>query len=321
MKRESGVALITVLLVVALAVVVCAGLITRQQLAVRSAANQLHVNQLWHYALGGEVLAKALLRRDWQSDQGRAPLDHAAETWAQLLAGYALDEGGQLQLQVVDASGRFNLNSLVRGGQPDNLALQRFRRLLLHLHISEPYAERLQDWLDSDEGLSSPQGAEDNDYLLLSPPYRAGNRALVDVSELRLLLGMSEADYQRLRPHVVALPAEVPVNVNSAGALVLASLLDGVEVNTARAWVLARRTQPFTSVEAFLAQTGAANAEAARGLAVASEYFEANTEVRLGERVLRLKSLLQRTAQGEVRVLARDLGQDARGLNVEEGTP
>ncbi|MFO6377534.1 type II secretion system minor pseudopilin GspK, partial [Pseudomonas aeruginosa] len=40
-RGQNGVALITVLLVVAVVTIVCAGLIIRQQLAIRSSANQL----------------------------------------------------------------------------------------------------------------------------------------------------------------------------------------------------------------------------------------------------------------------------------------
>ena len=62
MKSASrGVALITVLLVVALAATVCAALVTRQQLSIRTTANQLHARQAWHYARGGEQLALAFL--------------------------------------------------------------------------------------------------------------------------------------------------------------------------------------------------------------------------------------------------------------------
>ena len=41
MKRQHGVALITVLLVVAIVTVICAGLIARQQLSIRSSAVNL----------------------------------------------------------------------------------------------------------------------------------------------------------------------------------------------------------------------------------------------------------------------------------------
>ena len=55
MKRQRGVALITVLLVVALASLVTAGLVLRQQLSIRSSTNQLLARQAWHFALGGEA--------------------------------------------------------------------------------------------------------------------------------------------------------------------------------------------------------------------------------------------------------------------------
>ena len=59
MRAERGVALITVLLVVALVTVVCASMIARQQLSIRATGNQLQVRQAWHYALGGEALAQS----------------------------------------------------------------------------------------------------------------------------------------------------------------------------------------------------------------------------------------------------------------------
>src|SRR5690606_7570020 len=48
-KAQRGVALITVLLVVAIVTVVSAGMIARQQLSIRTTANQLQARQAWHY--------------------------------------------------------------------------------------------------------------------------------------------------------------------------------------------------------------------------------------------------------------------------------
>ncbi|MFI8744073.1 type II secretion system minor pseudopilin GspK [Pseudomonas sp. NPDC077186] len=321
MKPQRGVALITVLLVVALVTVVCAGLIARQQLSIRSSANQLHVRQAWHYALGGETLAKAILQRDLRQGDPRQPVDHLGEPWAQPLTPFALDEGGELRVRIVDPSGRFNLNSLVRQGQPDELALLRLRRLLLRLQIAKPYAERLLDWLDGDGEPSGGQGAEDGQYLLATPPYRAANRQLADVSELRLLLEMDEADYRRLLPFVSALPSDVPLNVNSASAVVLSSLADGLSADVALALVAARGREAFASPAAFAAQPALAGLgeQALQGLAVGSQFFEVFSEVSLGERRVVLRSLLQRGNDGQVSVLARDLGQGGTPpLPVEE---
>ena len=151
MKRQRGVALITVLLVVAIVTVVCAGMIARQQLSIRGTANQVQARQAWHYALGGEALAQSILRRDLRASgngSGQPAVDHLLEPWALPQPAYDLDEGqGQVQIRIEDLAGRFNLNSLVRQQQPNAAALAQFRRLLLRLQINEPYAERLLDWL------------------------------------------------------------------------------------------------------------------------------------------------------------------------------
>lgn len=310
MKRQQGVALITVLLVVAVVTVVCAGLIARQHLAIRSSANLLNARQAWHYALGGERLAEAVLARDVRQGDPRAPVDHLGEPWAQPISSFALEEGGELRVRIEDPSGRLNLNGLVRQRQVNQPALERFRRLLLRLKIEEPYAERLVDWLDAGEEPSGGEGAEDNQYLLLQPAYRAANRALADVSELRLLLGMQEQEFLRLQPYISALPADTGLNVNTASPMVLSTLADGLTPEMAMQLVAARGRQGYRSVEEFLAQpTLAGLGIAAPGLAVGSHYFQVICEVSLDQRRQVLVSTLQRDDEGKLRVLGRDLGQ------------
>ena len=308
MTRQRGMALITVLLVVTVVTVVSAGIIARQQLSIRSSANQLHVRQALHYAVGGEILAKAILQRDLQGGDPRAPIDHPGEAWAKPPAPFALDEGGDLRLQIIDLTSRFNLNSLLRQGQPNEAAVAQFRRLLLSLQIDAPYAERLMDWLDADDQPSGGYGAEDNQYLLAQPPYRAANRALSDVSELRLLLEMTEADYQRLLPYVSALPVDATLNVNTASARVLSSLAEGIPLSTAQGLVASRGADGYRDVQSFIAQLGGLQVQS-QGLAVGSQYFQVLTEVSVGERRQVLRSTLQRASDGQVYVLNRDLGQ------------
>lgn len=311
MRRQRGVALITVLLVVAVVTVVCAGMIARQQLSIRSSANLLDVRQAWQYALGGETLAKALLKQDARGGDPRQGVDHLGEAWAKPLQPFALDDGGVLTVRIEDPSGRFNLNSLVSQQQVNELAVSRFRRLLLRLSIVTPYAERLADWMDSDQDPTGDQGAEDNQYLLAKPAYRTPNRRLQDVSELRLLLGMTEADYRRLLPYVSALPSDAALNVNTAGAMVLSCLADGLTPDMAQGVIQARGKEGFATVDAFLAQpTLAGQGIDGQGLAVGTEYFQVISEVHMGDRRQVVVSNVNRDEEGRVRVLSRDLGQD-----------
>src|SRR3990167_334188 len=92
---QRGVALITVLLVVPTATVVTAGMIARQQLSIRSSSNQLSARQAWHYALGGEALAQALLQRDLKQAGGTPgeAVDHLSEAWARKIAPYEVEHG------------------------------------------------------------------------------------------------------------------------------------------------------------------------------------------------------------------------------------
>ena len=307
MSRQRGVALITVLLVVALVSVVCTGLVLRQQLAIRSTGNQLLVRQAQYYAEGGELLGKAILQRDLREGDPRQPLDHLGEPWANPKLSFPLDEGGELRLRIVDLSGRFNLNSLAAGGETTELAQQRLRRLLLQLQLPLEYAERLRDWLDQDQDGSGASGAEDAQYLLLQPPYRTGPGLIREVSELRLLLGMKEAEYRRLLPFVSALPVEAKLNVNTASAQVLASLGENVSASALAAVVSMQKRGGYRDLAGFAQQLGVP--PETPGLDIGSQYFQVISEASLGERRQVLVSYLQRGNDGRVRVLARDLGQ------------
>ncbi|MDX5370840.1 MAG: type II secretion system minor pseudopilin GspK [Pseudomonadaceae bacterium] len=320
MRRQRGVALITVLLVVALATLVCAGLMLRQQLAIRSVGNQLLVRQAQYYAEGGELLARALLLRDLR-EAGQLMVDHPGEVWASPGLRFPLDEGGELRLRIEDLAGRFNLNSLAAAGEAGELALLRLRRLLQHLGLPLAHAERLRDWLDADQDPSGGAGAEDDQYLLGKPAYRTGPGRIAEVSELRLLLGMSEAEYRRLAPFVSALPADVELNLNTASAAVLACLGEGIPPAALQAQIEGRGRDGYADPNAAL-QPLQAYGVAPQGLGVASQYFKVTTEVLLGDRRQVLASYLQRGNDGRVRLLARDLGQDGLAPPpVEESEP
>ena len=267
-------------------------------------------------AVGGEALAQAMLQRDMQQtggNQGQA-VDHLREPWARKIAPFTLEQG-RISLSIEDLAGRFNLNSVVVNQQVNQSAVQRFRRLLVSLDIEPLLAERLIDWIDENQDVSGANGAEDNQYLLLEPPYRAANRPLQDVSELRLLLDLSERDYQRLLPYVSALPAQTPLNINTASALVLATLADNLSPQAAQQLVQARGAEGYRQLSDFTGQPALAGLGVqATGLALNSQYFAARSEVQLGERRRVLISLLQRGADGRVYVLQRDLAQPARVL-------
>jgi general secretion pathway protein K len=292
------------MLVVAMAAAVTARMVGRQQIDFRRTANIMEADQAGLYARAMGDWACRILERDRRDGQ----IDHPGEAWAMVLPPMPV-ENGELAGYLEDMQGRFNINSLIRGGEADKLAVERFRRLLGHLEIDPQLATAVVDWLDVDAQPGYPLGAEDDWYLGQDPAYRAANSAMGEVSELLLVRGMSRDAYARLKPHVTALPQATSINVNTAGEMVLMSLAEGMGQDSARALIDEREREGYASVSRFLAQPALNGIEiTAQGLTVASSYFMATGDIRFGRLRQRHYSLLQRDEKGVTRVIARSHG-------------
>lgn len=289
--RQRGVALVTALLVVAIATVAAVSMATRQQLDVRRTATLLHGEQAWAYVLGAENWAKAVLRRDARESQ----VDTLQEDWS-TQPPVSFVEGGSIVGRLIDLQSRFNVNNLVlQNGGVDQGAVTYYKRLLHNLEIDERLADALVDWIDSDINVRFPDGAEDETYLSQEPPYRAANQRMADVSELRLVKGYTAEVVAKLLPHVVALPVRTPVNVNTAGAVVLSAAAENVSVSDAERLVDDRGEDGYASVDSFRQNTvlGGKQVDPAQ-FSVTTDWFLMLGESNIGEGRVRLASRLQR---------------------------
>jgi len=315
MRRERGVALITAVLVTALATLAAVALASHQALALRRTANLLDADRARLFALGVEGWAGQLLARDAQE----GPVDSLGEDWARRLPPLEV-EGATVAGHLEDLQGRFNLNNLLDGqGRPSATDLERFRRLLRILELDPSLADAVLDWMDADQEVTYPGGAEDGLYLALDPPYRSAGRPFADVGELRLVHGFDEAAYRRLAPYVAALPGRTAINVNTAPAPVLRCLAEGLGEAEGEALAAARGEDGWSSVDAFLrAEPLRGRTVAREGLDVGSAHFLLQAEVRYGRGRVLLYSLLRREGRA-VRVIQRALG--AYGGAGPEGEP
>ena len=108
-------------------------------------------------------------------------------------------------------------------------ALIGMRGIVKKSSVEQVLADRLIDWLDKDIEVRFPEGAEDQEYLLLEPSYRTANRGLTHISELRLIKGFERDAVDLLLPHVTALPVRTPINVNTASEELLNCLGGGTD--------------------------------------------------------------------------------------------
>lgn len=306
--RERGVALITAVVLVAIATVLAARVGTEAALDLRRTAGIGALDQAWHVALGAEAWAAEILRKDLQESQR----DELSETWAQPLPPLPV-EGGSIEGGLEDMQGRFNLNNLLQAdGSVDESNLERFARLLELAGVDRRFAGALADWLDSDTVERFPDGAEDGVYLSQVPAYRAANGPVTSVSELLALPGFTLEDYARLRPHVAALPAGTRINVCTATPLVLAALVEGgTDFGDAQALARNRSEGCFPLLADLQATLDPAQyQELAPILSESSSWFRSVAVVSIGTSQLTLYSLLERNSAGGVRAVLRSSGTE-----------
>jgi general secretion pathway protein K len=293
-SAQRGVALITAILIVAIVATVAMFVGLHQQIWLRQTQNLMDRAQATAIHQGSLSWASQILAKDAKDSK----TDDLTEDWAKPLPPLPV-EGGVVVAGLSDAQARFNLNNLVqKNGNPDKNHGAVFRRLLELQDLNPGLTEAVIDWLDGD-ARTSPNGAEDIDYLNNDPPYRAANQALVSVEELRLIKGFSIETIDKLAPYVVALPATTAINVNTASSVVLAALVPNLPLTDAERIVSERDKKPFNQPADFEKLLPAGQTPTQGTYGVQSAHFFANLNIQIGRLTHRTEALLQRPTGGQ----------------------
>lgn len=323
--RHRGVALITALLIVALATTAAAWLTNQHQLSIRRSGNLINGDQAYEYALGLEMIAIISLREDYRESQ---TTDGFSDLWAVEIPPLPV-EGGEVTGRVVDLQGLFNLNSLYKRGKQDPTAFTRFQNLLRYFELDPQLAEAVIDWVDIDVVPRGTYGAEDDFYAGLDKPYRPANAPFASVSELRMVRGFNVKQFDLLSKVLTVLPEATPINVNTAPMEVHIAigvddplLAETLDQNPARQLEdPENRTNPqpqtqeqaqrmiaeFESVNDY-ANTARLDTAEKKDLDVKSSYFLLEGEARIDRGYCLLKSILYRDNSGNIRVVMRTQG-------------
>ncbi len=229
--RQAGVALITVLMVFAIASIIATKVITAKMLDTQRLTGMLSRTQAYYYSLAAEELAILALRENTKKDtEDNRLVDDLDELWAgnQLsneIDSQGVDNIGTVQVKINDLNRFYNLNNIVdEEGTVIEAELVRFRHLLEELDIDVLLADNLRDWLDKDDQ-ESGYASESDAYYSAEPAYRAANRRMTDISELFMVAGFTSEVIKKLFPHVTVVESRgiLPVNVNTATRYVLAA--------------------------------------------------------------------------------------------------
>lgn len=314
-KKESGVALISVLLIFAIAAIMATRMMSQGSIEAERATAYQRQQQLEAYARGGESYAIALLKDDWQQDQaaGDKAYDHPSEPWGQL-DRFALDasdaasEDDYLRIRILPLDGFFNINNLLKqeNDHTDARYLSGLRRLLAENQIPEVLADQALDWIDSNNIPTGLTGAEDNDYLLQKPAYRTADQYLLDTDELLLLTAALPQNRYQMSELLVGLPAHTPLNLNAANPEALAAVL-AVSADQAKQMLAGVEYTPIVSVEEFLLARSM-DVALAELFSIRSQYFMITAQVDWLEQRSALTTLVHRNLEtGTIDILQRRL--------------
>lgn len=303
MRFQRGIALITILVMVALATILAATIAKHQRNTAESTAYLMRQNQALLYAKSAEAFFAELLVDDAQN---AADVDHLQETWAKPMPAFPVEDGfvsGRLE----DQSGKFNLNGLLKSdGTVNEAAKLWFEKLLERVGLPAQLSEAVIDWQDENDEVSGSMGAESTYYQSLAQGYLPANRPFYNIEQLKLVRGFEGRNYQLIAPYVSALSSNaLKVNINTAPALVLASIDPKLDIsaiqnmqkqqqaslkhfsNVSELWEI----DPFNQIEE--EQRAAVN----DFLGVQSNYFKVRIDVILNERKRQFSSDLVRKEQ------------------------
>jgi general secretion pathway protein K len=303
MKRhycQQGIALITVMLVLAIATVAVVSMSTARQMDIRRTENQLRTTQAWEYVYGLESWAQHGLQIDGKNNK----IDSLADRWTNPLPRVLLVQG-TMQGGIEDLQGRINLNNLLVEGEVSEPDINRLKRLLVNLNMKPELVDAMLDWIDKDMEIRYPHGAEDETYTRFKPAYRSSNHLFTDVSELLLVQGMTLEQYQLLRPYVYVADAYAPININTASTTVLRCLADDISADQAESMFRAQG-KPFEKITDFLEDEAVAETGIGKyGLDVISNHFLVVGQIDMGKTHLMFESQLQRNKDGQVKLVKR----------------
>jgi general secretion pathway protein K len=310
-----GAAMLLALLILTLVATLAASMVWQQWRSIQvEGAERARTQAAWILS-GALDWARLILREDARS--GGA--DHLGEPWAVPLAEARLSSFLAADKDNNSVAENESLDAFLSGVITDAQARWNLRRLIdgqgkvvaAELRV----LERLCD------AASAPGGSAERIAAALlrvwGPPTMAREERGIAPQRLMQLswLGIEPETLLRLEPWVVILPgADTKVNVNTAPAEVIAAAVDGMSLGAAQRLVQERSRTAIKNLAEAPARTyfPADPATKLDGVGVASRFFVIQGRLRLGERVLEERSLVERR-QLDIVVLQRER------LNLRDG--
>lgn len=315
-RRQRGAALLTAMIIVTVVATLASGMVWQQWRALQVEAAERAQTQSQWVLQGALDWTRMILRED--AREGGA--DHLGEPWAAPLAEARLSTflaadrsmaedapDAFLSGRIEDAQSRYNLRNLIQQGKVSRQELQTLERLCGFLGLNGDVAPRLADALRR----ATPGSATE------APPDTGATAAVLPLMPTSVedlgWLGLDAATVRRLKPYIVLLPRETPVNLNTAPKEVIAAVLPGVDLASAERLVQSRLREHLKSPADAKAVLGERALTDARRVSVNTSYFIVYGALRLDQVTVAQRSLLERNGR-DVRTLSTQRLRDMTEL-------
>jgi general secretion pathway protein K len=320
-RHQRGAALLTAMLIVTVVATLASGMVWQQWRALQVEAAERAQTQSQWVLQGALDWTRMILRED--AREGGA--DHLGEPWAAPLAEARLSTflaadtsmaenapDAFLSGRIEDAQSRYNLRNLIQQGKVSRSELQTLEHLCGFLGLNGDVAPRLAEALRRATPGSATEAAPDTGGSTGTGTATTTLPLMPTSVEDLGWLGLDAATVRRLKPYVVLLPRETPVNLNTASKEVIAAVLPGIDLASAERLVQSRLREHLKTPADAKAVLGERALTDARRVSVNSSYFIVYGALRLDQVVVAQRSLLERNGR-EVRTLStqrmRDLGE------------
>ena len=298
-SQQRGAALLTAMIIVTLVVTLAASMVWQQWRAVQvEAAERARTQAAWILA-GALDWARLILKENTGDNRPTA----LGDPWATPLAEARLstflatdksnpDDGPEAFLSgsIADMQARYNLSNLIADGKVTPLQREALARLCAAVGVNPGVAQTIADGLLA---ATSP-GTDAQASAPLLPR---------SVDQLAWL-GVDAASIKGLAPYVVLLGQVTAVNINTASREVLMAAVKDLDSASAERLVQMRQRAPFKDLTKFAEQLPTLTLPLGT-VDVRSSFFEVRAQLRLADRVLVERSLVQRRNR-QIEVLRRD---------------
>jgi general secretion pathway protein K len=289
-RRSRGAALLIAMSLLVLVSTLAAGMVWQQYRAIQvEAAERARTQSAW--ILNGALdWARLILREDARSGGPTA----LSEPWATPLAEARLStflaadkdnntESGPdafLSGVITDMQSRYNLRNLIEANKIVESEFLTLQKLCENANAPSDTATRIAEGLRAAWTVGETQ---------------AGAAPIEPRTVAQLAwFGIDPAALERLQAFVVLLPVRTTVNLNTADIEVIVAVSPGLDTGAAQAIVQARQRSAFKTVDAARRLVASPNLLNNKNVGVQSNYFEVRGKLRLDERALEERSIVER---------------------------